>query len=437
MRIKTIVGIGILALSAIAHAQNCNPIVDETGTLTSHKQAIQSSVDSINNLGGDTVVHVYEHIPAGFATLDAFESNLEQTCPEYGVNGHRKNNLISILVATKDHKVGYFYGSAYNKALADGKYNDIVTNYMKPKFRDGDIAGGVIAGISQTGTYIQAANHVSNGPTVINNTPATDYSGLWAFMKWMLFFGIIGSIIWGVWYYLANRKKEEESTTSAQRAAAYWKNAAATAITTFNSSLAEKKALGTIDERTISQFDALSESYTRLANSQAYDINSKMTVSGYTFVSKEYEKICSAITALYTPVKKEESAATTSKPTSRFDRKPTYTYPSLQPDPVQTTTHTTTRETVYVDNSPAYTPLIIPVYEEPVIVVEDTPVVYDNTPSYPDTSYSTPDTSYTSSDSGSSSSWSDSSSSYDSGSSSSFDSGSSSDFSGGGDSSSW
>lgn len=418
-----ILSTAILALSAsMVHAENCGPIVDNAGIL---KSDLQPSISQLENAGAEAHFYTIKDLQ-GAPNLDIFEKNLEKTCPAWqGAGGIRKNNLLLILTSTAPgaHQAGIFYGSLYHKAL-DSSVEDIKSSQMKPRFHDGDFAGGYAAATTQIVGNIKAANTVARGATTIVNEAPTDYSGLWTFFKWLLailVLGAIGFIIYRIW---SKNKEYREEKLEAQRLARSKKNLAVNAVRTLENHLSDIAA--SASEKT--QLGTLQTSLDELTQSAKYDVEADLEAVDYGFIGECYQKIADRASGYINPVEKTKKSHGDYKRTKSHsepvDNHPFDPYTSSPAQPQ----YPTAQYPVTYDPYPTYVPV-------PVIIEEDRyvePVRETRSePSYEAPSRRDDDDS----GSGSSSSWDSSSSSSD------FGGGSSSDFSssdsGGGGSSDW
>jgi hypothetical protein len=69
-----------------------------------------------------------------------------------------KNNLVVVMISVAEHKTGIYYGSQWGTAL-DSAYLTIQTDSMNPRFRDGDLTGGMTAGLDALRQVIKNQLH--------------------------------------------------------------------------------------------------------------------------------------------------------------------------------------------------------------------------------------------------------------------------------------
>src|SRR5439155_27013734 len=65
---------------------------------------------------------------------------------EWGIGSEQKDDGVILLVAPKEHKVRIETGYGARVFLTDAVSSIIIRNVILPKFREGDMAGGITAG---------------------------------------------------------------------------------------------------------------------------------------------------------------------------------------------------------------------------------------------------------------------------------------------------
>lgn len=436
-------------------------INDNAGMFPAIHNNVMAGVNALINQGADVhVVTVYD----SHGNLDLLEKQQEMACPEWrGATGARKSTLL-VIVASQDHKSGIYYGAAWHKAL-DDRWNGIKTDYMIPRFKDGDYAGGFAAVEEQLVKRIIASKDEALHPAVSTTiNQAADYSGLWLVMKWLMIVGCLFGIGYFMLRIMSKLKRIKEATQAGQQAACIYRSQAAVAINAFSDRIKERTALGqSIPLTSEAYFQQASELFGRLGNDSRLDPEaSGLTVDQYNEIKSQYASVSKLIgqaqLALGGQISKESKSSDGPKWTASDVNKTDFgvasqaknpektktTEPKQEPKIVEKHYHTTTyvERPTYVEPSPVYIqpPVVIetPVYEVPVEPRHHHRNDDDDSSSSSSSTWSS--SSSSSSDSysggGGSSSWSnDDSSSSNSGGSSSFDAGSSD--SGGGGSSDW
>ncbi len=186
---KNVLCLGILGLlflvPAAARAQNCDAtVVDEAGALGSGAARVEAAAQELTAAGAEVRVRVIRTFGSA-GSLDRYEAAMERSCLSWqAVDGGTKNNLVALFVAVGDRKTGLYYGSLWKRSL-DTRWTAIQTDEMNPRFRDGDFAGGIAAGLKEITQVVTARAHTYTPPaeapvptTVVNTKPA-DLTGLW------------------------------------------------------------------------------------------------------------------------------------------------------------------------------------------------------------------------------------------------------------------
>lgn len=227
-KIAIVVVLLIVSLSAplLYGADICNDVVyDGARVFGSKTSTVEDAAGKLINLGTD--VHVVT-VPTlgGAETIEAWQKNLEKKCSSWQTPDgmSRKNNLVILAVATKSRKSGVFYGGEWRPSLgADSNWSRVRTDFMNPRFRDGDWAGGVINGLNEIHRLLDLQIHppapFSGSKTVIvDNRPPTDFSGLWAVLKWILAIFVFGALVWMGWFLYNVRAKRRAAQQNAKLA---------------------------------------------------------------------------------------------------------------------------------------------------------------------------------------------------------------------------
>lgn len=420
----------VMLMASVAYAQNCDVAVsDAAGVLGSGSAAVESAARELTSQGADVRVITVGGLSG---TLDQYVANTRKACSSWqSPGGGMKNNLVVFALAPFQRKFGIFYGSEWKEVL-DSSAPAIKSQFMAPAFKDADWGRGLANGEVQITNRIKALNeaalHPAQNTTTVTNQ-ATDFSGFWTFLWWVLGLSVIGTAVFGTFVFYSDRAKRKQEMDDAQQEAQSTAAAVADKMAKIFADLSEKKALGEDVTRRLGTLAYIQEDYSRLAGSESFNPSSDgRSVNQYKTMSLKYGDLLKQLNNLQDdgPVVRTKISDVPPPSTSRHaSSKPYRSYAPTAtptPTPAPVSTHTTT----IIDNSgPGFIPIYIPEerpYRQP-----------DPEPSYTP-SYSSSRSSSSDDDSGcgSSSSWSSSSDS-DSGSSSSFDSGSSD--SGGGSSS--
>jgi hypothetical protein len=123
------------------------PIIDQTESLANEdidriaqlinverqKKSFQIGVLMIPTLGGD----------------DSLEEYSLKVARQWGVGDKKKSNGVLLLIAKNDRKMRIEVGNGMEGSLTDARASQIIRNTIAPKFRSGDYAGGVEAGVKR------------------------------------------------------------------------------------------------------------------------------------------------------------------------------------------------------------------------------------------------------------------------------------------------
>ncbi len=123
------------------------PIIDQTESLANEdidriaqlikaerqKKSLQIGVLMIETLGSD----------------DSLEEYSLKVARQWGVGDKKKSNGVLLLIAKNDRKMRIEVGNGMEGSLTDARASQIIRNTIAPKFRSGDYAGGVEAGVKR------------------------------------------------------------------------------------------------------------------------------------------------------------------------------------------------------------------------------------------------------------------------------------------------
>ena len=123
------------------------PIVDQTKTLSNEdvtrisnlikaerqKKSLQIGVLVIDTLGND----------------DSLEEYSLKVARQWGIGDKKKSNGVLLFIAKNDRKMRIEVGNGMEGSLTDARASQIIRNTIAPKFRSGDYAGGVEAGVKR------------------------------------------------------------------------------------------------------------------------------------------------------------------------------------------------------------------------------------------------------------------------------------------------
>lgn len=436
---RKVLAVMVLAVSfvSVSYGQSCDAVVsDNANILGSGLADVQKAGTSLIDQGVDP----------HFITTSAASSSLEQqvaslktTCSNWQSPNHGvKANILVFMVAPKERKMAIFYGPGYGAAL-EGQTDRIKRDFMAPRFKGGDWAGGFVAAAQAVNGRIKASLDESNKPVTYTNTTtnqATDFHGLW------VFFWIVGGLLFGIVvlivYFAIKRSKDDAD--KAQQDAIAARGRVVDLLSTVQDSLTEYSDLtiAPLNVRTAaSLYDRASAEFSKLAGSIAGDPSEMgLGEATYSSLQETYERLEGKLSRAVNLI--SSGGEMVEEP----PKKPAATVAPVQPtQPIEPTqpTKVVEREVIHDNSNDFATGVILGDMlgsreREPERVREPEPEpVHHHHHSDDDSSSSS---SSSSSDfGGSSSSWSDSSSSWSDSGSSSFGGDSGGGF--GGDSSSF
>lgn len=230
----------VLINNSAAYAQNCDDfVIDEAGIFGREMARVESAARKLQNIGAEPRIRTFN----SGRNLDIIQKQLENNCLSWqSADGGRKNNLIVLMISVKDRQFGFYAGEQWRNAL-EAQYIRIENDFMVPRFRDGDFAGGFIAGIDQMTKIIEAkVNSPAPGlpPTVIIEkqvvpSKPVDLSGLWSVLGWLI--GLSAAA--GLGFLLWQLKLKSERRRAAQQKAIVRKQAASARVNELNTATSE------------------------------------------------------------------------------------------------------------------------------------------------------------------------------------------------------
>ena len=166
---------GVLLLAGrVGYSQDmpCDQlIVDKAGVLGNTSE-IEKAAESLTKIGATVRVRT---VPTwiGHGSLDHYEAELERACPSWQTpGGGTRNSLIVIMIAVQDRETGLYSGDQWRHVVRP-HWDNIQSRFMNPRFRDGDYAGGFVAGLLELGRLVEESELHSGSGTVVK----TDFSG--------------------------------------------------------------------------------------------------------------------------------------------------------------------------------------------------------------------------------------------------------------------
>lgn len=247
-------------------------VLPSTGPLT-------DSVRRLKEAGADPRI-----VTVSTTNLDLVEQALVQNCSDWqGTNGI-KSTLVVLMVAPKEHKMGIYFGHAFDSAL-QSDWNRIKQEEMAPRFKSGQFAEGMIAAMDHIGGRIKAQADEARSPkqTTVVEQP-TDLSGLWRFLMWCLAVGSgLGIAIWLV-YWLTQKAKRKDQWAHARTGAIMARNHATVLI--------NKLRITDLPKDKVDQFDSLYGRFTDLGNQTRFDPSDEgLQIGEYMAIERAYREL--------------------------------------------------------------------------------------------------------------------------------------------------
>lgn len=163
-------------------------LLNQTGDV--NEAQVLDAARQLEDAGADVRIYVLRTLsPHG--SLDLLKDSLLDSCGSWQARNAdgsigMKNNLIVLMVAKEDRKVGLFFGDQWEAVLKD-RWPTVLSRDIAPKFRDGDYTGGIVAGLGTIARIIEAprpdqpaAPSAPQAPVIVN--PPADLS----FLKWLI-----------------------------------------------------------------------------------------------------------------------------------------------------------------------------------------------------------------------------------------------------------
>ncbi|MBI2552159.1 TPM domain-containing protein [Candidatus Uhrbacteria bacterium] len=228
---NALVFLAVTLFSAFTWAQQvppCDPVVvDGAEVFGADTNRVEAAAQPLINRGATVRIRTVRTY-GSYGSLDHLEDSIEKACPSWQApGGGTRNGLIVLMIAVDDRKVGIYSGDQWKHVVASN-WDNIQDRSMKPRFRDGDFAGGFIAGMEALHRLIeQAESAPAGGGVTVVQQPPLDLSGC-ANVGWFLCILVfIGFLAWAGYDIHTNRKRRR----AAQAAAQSKKKAAATRVT--------------------------------------------------------------------------------------------------------------------------------------------------------------------------------------------------------------
>ena len=176
------------------------PVIDQTGTLSApDKAALEAQLQSLERTRGAQVVVLMVATTAP-EDIAAFANRVGNA---WKIGRRDVGDGVLVIVAKNDRKMRIEVAKALEGAVPDIAAARIIDETMKPRFRQGDFAGGLSAAVTQLSARIASeALPAPDASTSTSQTPASDsQEGFdWTDLAVFLFFGVIvaGPVVRGL-----------------------------------------------------------------------------------------------------------------------------------------------------------------------------------------------------------------------------------------------
>lgn len=201
-------------------------LIDEVSVINSGQaEQVTKTADKLTRQGVEVKIRVFGDLK-GYQSLDALKASAQQKCGSWqSKNSGMKNNLLVIMVAPKQSKTGFYYGDALASKL-DSKQLAIQSE-MNSKFRDGNIAGGIVNGLTNVSDLMDVKMSQQGASVTINH--AADMSVFGSIFGWLAAIGVLAVLAWVGFLFW----RDKENRRNAQRKAKTEQSRCTTAINGF------------------------------------------------------------------------------------------------------------------------------------------------------------------------------------------------------------
>ncbi|HEX6288507.1 MAG TPA: TPM domain-containing protein [Herpetosiphonaceae bacterium] len=221
--LATLIALALTNISAASAQATCDQVVvDSAGVFGSEIQRVGEAAERLAETGAEVRVRtIATYAPS--SSLDAFAEQLIGGCATWhDANGDRVSNLLLLIVAIEDRETGAYYGAQWTGAL-DSEWQAIQTDQMNPLFRDGDFAGGFVAGLDAMNQSIAGAakpgdNAVPAQPAVPAAVPGEGIGVPGGALGVLLLVLVLGSAAGGLFAYQRERKRRQAAQQQARLA---------------------------------------------------------------------------------------------------------------------------------------------------------------------------------------------------------------------------
>lgn len=144
LRLILLIYFALLFTPAIALSQNCDQtVVDGSGVFKDRISEVEAAANELAKLGADVKIRTYQNI-GDAGNLVNYITKVQSDCASWKNNlGGKKENLI-IIAHSRAEKMAVILSGSDWKNQVDANYNRIITQIMRPHFRQDNHAQAFI-----------------------------------------------------------------------------------------------------------------------------------------------------------------------------------------------------------------------------------------------------------------------------------------------------
>jgi len=163
-----------------------NPVVDTTGTLdATQKATLEQQARALQQRKGSQL----QVLMVPTTQPETIEQYTTRAFDQYRLGRKGVDDAVLVVVAKDDHRVRIEPGYGLEGAIPDAIANRVIQEYLVPKFRAGDYAGGLADG---TAALVKLVDGEPLPAPMADNRPAHDDGGGWLFALFAAF--IVGQV---------------------------------------------------------------------------------------------------------------------------------------------------------------------------------------------------------------------------------------------------